>query len=135
MANDQSVTTDLNATIASAVSARVEAEVAAALSGDEFIGQYVHAALTQQVPISHDRYENKKAPYLTVLLRRTIQKATEAAVERLLEEERPLIEDEIRKALRRNAATMAEGIASSLSERASRGYGVTVALRLPGEYS
>lgn len=62
-----------------------------------------------------------------------IRDATKAAVASILATERPLIEDEVRKALRRGVAKMAEGIASSLADNAANGYGVTVELKLPGE--
>ena len=123
--------TDLNATIASAVNARIEAEVMAALSGDEIIGRFVTAALQQKV--GDQRYGKQQRTFLAAALETATKDATKGAVGRLIEEERPLIEDEIRKALRRNVKTMADSIVGNLADKASSAYGVSVELRLPGE--
>lgn len=124
---------DLNATIAHAVTARVEAEVIKALSGDETIGRYVTAALME--PVVVDKYDRKKdRPYLTHVLKETIRKTTKDVLAGILVEEQPLIEAEIRKALRRGVADMAEGIAKSVAENATKGYGVNVTLNLPKEW-
>jgi uncharacterized protein (DUF885 family) len=122
---------DLNATIASAVNARIEAEVMAALSGDEVIARFVTAALQQKV--GDQRYGKQQRTFLAAALETAIKDATKAAVGRLIEEERPLIEDEIRKALRRNVKTMADSIVGNLADKASSAYGVRVELQLPGE--
>lgn len=124
---------DLNATIASAVTARVEAEVMRALSGDEVISKYVTAALME--PVKTDNYNRKlDKPFLTHILKEAIQKATKETLARLLVEEQPLIEAEIRKALRKNVGTMAESIAQGLAKVGGSGYGVTVQLNLPKEF-
>lgn len=125
------IETDLNATIASAVNARIEAEVMAALSGDEIIGRFVTAALQQKV--GEERYGRKQKTFLAAALQEAIKNATKAALGRLIEEERPLIEEEIRKALRRNVKTMADAIVGNLADQASKAYGVSVELRIPGE--
>lgn len=125
------VTEDLNATIANAVNARIEAEVAAALAGDEVIGQYVAAALRQE--IQPDRYNSRsKTTFLTLTLRTAIQGATKAAVKRVLIEEREHIEDEVRKAIRRGTKNFAEQMVENLVKQASTAYGVKVELKLPG---
>lgn len=126
------IATDLNATIASAVNARIEAAVLEALSGDEVIGRYVTAALYQPIEVGSG-YSKRKTTFLKETLDGAIRDATKAAVASILATERPLIEDEVRKALRRGVAKMAEGIASSLADNAANGYGVTVELKLPGE--
>lgn len=124
---------DLNATIASAINAKIEGAVLAALSGDDVFGRYVTAALQQQVE-PKDRYSNRtRVTFLQRVVEDAIQEATKAAVARLLVEEAPLIEEELRKAFKRSAGTMAEGIVSSLSANAAKGYGVTVELRIPGD--
>jgi AAA+ superfamily predicted ATPase len=123
---------DLNATIANAVNARIEASVMAALSSDDVLGKYVAAALNQ--PISIDRnYRKIETTYLQHTLRASVQEATKAALVRVLTEDQELIEDEVRKALRRNVAGIAAGIAGSIADHAKKGYGVQVTVRLPGE--
>lgn len=126
------ITTDLNATIASAVNARIEAEVAKALSGDEVIGQYVAAALNQEIEVERS-YRKTKTTWLKHTLRKAMQDSTKAVIQRVLEEELPLIEEEVRKAVKREAGAIAEGIAKSLAERGGRGYGIDVKFRMPGE--
>ena len=128
------VTTDLNQTISSAVTARIEAEVFAALAGDEVMAQYVAKALQQPVEVqNHRTYRKEEIPYLRHVLVKAIQEATKAAVGRVIEEERPLIEEEVRKAVKRSATTIASGIAESLAERASQGYGINIDLKVPGD--
>ena len=124
------VETDLNATITNAVNARIEAEVFKALSGDETIGRYVSAALRQTIEVKNNRYGTDRVPFLTLTLRSAIQEATKAAVTRIIAEELPTIEDEVRKALRRDIRGIAETLANSLKDAADKAYGVDVKLDL-----
>lgn len=126
---------DLNATIVAAVNARIEAEMVAALSGDATIGAFVTAALRQTVDVKTGSYTTEKVPFLTVVLRKAIQDATEAAVRKLIAEELPTIEDEVRKALRRDVRGIAEGLTKTLADAATSAYGVKVniALRMPSD--
>ena len=125
---------DLNQIIVSAVNARVEAQVLAALSGDEVISKYVTAALSEKVLVNpNDRYSHDKERYLTHVLRAAIKDAAKAAVAKLIVEETPLIEEEIRKALRRDIRKIGETLAGTLAARAAEGYGVTVQLNMPGD--
>jgi hypothetical protein len=123
---------DLNATIASAVSARVEAEVIRALAGDEVIGRYIAAALNQQVEVGGS-YKRTKATFLQATLQSAFQEMTKRAIAKVLEEDAALIEDEIRKAIRRQAHGFAESIVTNLTQQAAKGYGISVELRLPGQ--
>ncbi len=118
---------DLNTTIAAAVNARVEAQVFAALSGDEVIGRFISAALNEIQP-QRDRYSTREKPqtFMARTLEVAIQKATKAAVERFIEEEVASIEDEVRKALRRDLKRIAETLTGSLVEAAHKAYGVKV---------
>lgn len=121
---------DLNSTIASAVNARIEAEVVAALSGDEVIGRYVAGALRQ--PVGRQEYGRKQLTYLETVVREAIQGATKAAVKRVIDEEQEKIEEEVRKALRRGLNTIAETIVEGLVQKAAGTYGIRVELTLPG---
>ena len=119
-----------------AVTARIEAEVAKALSGDAFLAQYVAAALSQQVEVKDQRsYNTKRVPYLTHVLEEAIKEATKDAVVRLIAEELPTIEAEVRKALRRQVTGIAESLARSLNTAAKTAYGVNVdlTLRMPNQ--
>lgn len=113
---------DLNDTIAAAVNAKVEAAVMVALAGDEVLGRFVSAALTQ--PVATDRYSREKAPtFLAHTVQKAVQEATRVAIERLVEEAKPEIEQHVRKALRAKlpevAATLVDGLRSAR-------YGVSV---------
>lgn len=122
-------TLDLNETIAAAVKARVEAEMMKALTGDETIATFVVAALQQNV--QHEvNYRKVNEPYLTSVLRKTIQEMTKAAVVRLIAEEAPQIEAEIRKALKRETSSIAQALTRSLVDTAGKGYGFNVNLEL-----
>lgn len=106
------LTGDLNATISSAVNARIEASVLAALSGDEVIGQYVAAALTQE--IKKNSFDRKGTPFLSLVVAKAIQDATRSAVEELVAAERPQIVDEVKKALRRNLPAVADRLVDGM---------------------
>lgn len=122
---------DLNQTIVSAVNARVEAEMMKALSGDETIAAFVTAALRQAVEVKNPRtYSTTKEPFLTNVLRGAIQEAAKAACKRLIAEELPNIEDEIRKALRRDVKRIASTLTESLASAADKAYGFDVKLEL-----
>lgn len=124
---------DLNATIANAVNARIESEVFAALAGDEVIGRYVSNALRRPVEVPKDGgYGKERVPFLSHLLEQAFREATKAAVNKVLAEEQPLIEEEVRKAVKRNAGSIAEQLSASLAEQASRGYGVSIDVKLRG---
>jgi F0F1-type ATP synthase delta subunit len=125
------IDTDLNKVIVSAVNARVEAEMMKALSGDETMGKFVVSALRQNVEIKDPHtYRTTVEPFLTNVLRKAIQEATVAAVQRLIAEELPSIEDEVRKALRRDVKRIAETLTQSLADAAAKSYGVKVDLSL-----
>lgn len=124
------IETDLNATITGAVNARIEAEVLKALSGDEVIGQFVAAALRQEVEVRTNSYDRKKVTFLTKVLHDAIRDATQSAVRRTIAEELPTIEDEVRKALKRETRRIAETLANSLADAADKAYGVNVELSL-----
>jgi len=123
---------DLNATIASAVNARIEAEVFAALAGDDVIKQYVAAALNAPVKVERN-YRTEEVKWLPHTIRTVMQDATRDAVKRVIAEEAPLIEDEVRRAIKRQASGLAEAFTGALVKQASKSYGLTVSLKLPGE--
>lgn len=123
---------DLNATIANAVSARVEAEVIKALAGDEIIGRYIAAALNQQVEVGGS-YNRTKVTFLQATLRSAFQEMTKRAIAKVLEQDAELIEAEVRKAVRRNATGFAEAIVGNIVERSKTAYGIQVSVKLPGE--
>ena len=117
------LTEDINATIATAVNARIEAAVMESLSGDDVLARFVTAALTQQVKQGDFYSREKPKTFLAHTVQKAIQDATVAALEALVEEERPRIEEECRKALRRNLPAVADRLVDGL--RTSR-YSVSV---------
>lgn len=125
---------DLNQTITAAVNARVEAEMMKALSGDETIGKFVLAALRQPVqknPNARYGSEAKETEtYLTNVLRKAIQTSAKAACEKFVADEIGLIEDEVRKALRRDVKRIAETLTQSLTDAAAKTYGIDVKVDL-----
>jgi hypothetical protein len=125
---------DLNKVIASAVNARVEAAVMSALAGDETIGRMVTAALRQavEVPDPDRQYGKIRVPFLNHLIQTAMREATKRAVEKVLIEEAEAIEDECRKAIKRQAAGIAATLAGQLQDAAAKSYGVSVTLKYPG---
>lgn len=122
---------DLNATIASAVNARVEAAVLAALSGDDVLGRYVSAALNQEIELDRN-YRKVKVNFLHHTIKTAIQEATKAAINAAIAEEREQIEELVRKAIKSQAANLAAQMATSLVEQAAKGY-IRVEVKVPGE--
>lgn len=128
------VTQDLNATIASAVQARIEAEVAAAMSGSEMIGQYVTAALNQpiEVSVNGSRYDTEKTTWLRHTIDTAMREATKVAVERLIAERAPQLEEAVRAALEEKTGMFAAQLVENLGERVANGYSVSVELKSHG---
>lgn len=122
------VINDLDATITSAVMARVEAEVTRALSGDEVIGRLVSSALQQEVEVKRG-YQREKKTVLKAALDKAVQDAVRDAITSVVDEERPLIEDEIRKALKRESRQIAEQFTQALVDASQRSFGFRVELR------
>lgn len=119
---------DLNATIASAINAKVEAGVLAALSGDEVLGRYVTAALNQEVQVGTSSYDRKRTTFIHKVILDVVKAAVERAARNLL------AEDEVRKALRRQAPEIANQLVGNLAERSKNGYGVRVELQFPNSF-
>ena len=120
-------TTDLNATIASAVQARIETEVAAALSGSDLMAQYVGAALNQPIVVTRN-YRDKKTTYLREAIDNAIREATKATLARVIQEEAPSIEAAIKAELKRNLPAIASGAVEAMGKAAQQTYGMTVEL-------
>lgn len=124
---------DLNATIVNAVNARVEAHVLKALSGDEVIGGLVTAALQRQVEVpSSTGYGKERVPFMSHVIEQAIRNATKTAVEGFIAGEQEMIQNEVRKHLRKAAPEFAEKMVGQLVKTASSGYGIQVSLRTGG---
>jgi hypothetical protein len=123
---------DLNTTITAAVQARVEAAVAEALAGGELIGEMVRAALNQTVEVpGANGYSKDRVPFLRSVLWKTIQQATADAVRAAVAEDAPLIEAEVRKAIKRDAPEFAAHMVGRLVEQTKSSYGMRVEVHLP----
>ena len=109
---------DLNATITSAINARIEAEVMSALSGDAVVGQFVAAALAQEVGETGYGRDRKKITFMHRTVSKAIQEITAALVLEVIESERETIEREIRKSLRSYIPNMAAGMVDALAGQA-----------------
>lgn len=94
------------------------------------LSQYVAAALSQEITVDRN-YRHTKKTYLRHVIDEAMKAAVKRAVERIMGEETSLIEDEVRKAFRRDAAVLAKGLVDNLAERSRTAYGVTVELKLP----
>lgn len=125
---------NINTTIANAVNAKVEASVLAALSGDELMGRYVTAALTQQLEVNKpEGYGKHKVQFLHHVISKMIQDATRDALARMIEEERPAIEAAVREALRANITGIASGLVDGLANSQRVSYSAKVQLDLNRE--
>jgi hypothetical protein len=125
------LTSDLNQTITAAVQARVEAAVMEALSGDEVVGQFVTAALTQKVKEDHYQSHRDQPTFLAHTLKKAIQGMTQEAVQAVIEEERPAILREVRKALKGKHEEIAQNLVGGMVDSASSPYRLKVDLTWP----
>jgi hypothetical protein len=114
------------------VQARIETEVAAAMSGSELMGQYVAAALLQPIDVQDKNYNRRKSTYLQETIYSAIQEATKAAVRKVIAEEAPAIEKQVAAELRANVKQIAGTLVGNVVEAAGTSYGVSVELRVPG---
>lgn len=128
------IDTDLNQAIVSAINAKVEAGVLAALAGDEVLGKYVAAALNEpiEIPKNGSSYDRIKTTYLRHTINLALCDAVKVAVGKFIEGEQALIEAEVAKALRKQASAIGAKFAEHLAQvTIGRSYGVEVNLRFP----
>lgn len=127
------VATDLNQTIASAVNARIESEVAKAMAGDEMMGKFVAAALNQEIEVkdSRDSYRTRKTTYLRHTIENAMREATKAAVQKTISREQKKLERAVAAHLRENTDRIAEQLVGKFVETTDSPYRVNVALKFP----
>ncbi len=121
---------DLNATIASAVQARIEMEVATALAGSDLMAQYVGAALHQEIVVKdNNSYRDRKTTYLREAIDGSIRVATKVALAKVLEAEAASIEKAITAEVKRNLPAIAKTAAENMATAAARTHGMTVEIK------
>lgn len=111
---------DLNNTIASAVNARVEAQVLEALASDGVMQAAVQAALSREVPSSG--YDRKKKTILTHLLHTAIEEHTKAIVAEEIAASASVIRDEVRAALAQSLGVITDSLVDGLVANATGRY-------------
>lgn len=124
---------DLNQVIASAVQARIETEVAAAMSGSDLMTQYVSAALHQKIEVQHegDRYKKRQTTFLREVIDKAIREATKQAVAKVVAQEAEAIEAQVTTELRKGVKGIAKQLVGSVVEKAEGPYGIRVELQYP----
>ena len=123
---------DLNTVISTAVQARIETEVAAALSGSELMSQYVQAALHQPIEVQDRNYRKRNTTYLRETIDEAMREATKAAVKRVIVEEQDKIEAEVARELRKNVKGIANQLATNMADAAGTAYGMKIEVTYPG---
>lgn len=119
---------DLNTQIIAAVNTKIQASILEAMAGDEFLGQFVIAALNERVEV--DRYDRKKdSTFLHQTLKNSIQEATKAAVQELVDLEREQISQMVQEAIVKQLPSLADQLVNSLRSSA---YAVTVHIQEQG---
>lgn len=126
------VTSDLNQVISSAVLARVETEVAKALSGSELMSQYVAAALSEKITVRDGGYRDRKTTFLRETIDAAIKAATKAAVIRVVEAESDALEKMVETELRKQIKGIAKSLVGQVSDSVKSTYGLTVELKYAG---
>lgn len=119
---------DINQVIASAVQARIESEVAAALAGSDLMNQYVAAALHQKITVRKG-YRDEQTTYLREAIDGAIRAATKAAVAKVVAEEQPAIEKAVVEEMRRDIKGISKTLVGKLAEASAAPYGISVELR------
>jgi hypothetical protein len=123
---------DLNDVITSAVNARVETAVLEALSGDEFFGRMVTAALHQVVEVKDDGgFRTRKTTFLRHTLETVTRDAVKSATARLVAQEAERIEEAVAAELRRSSDAIARQLVDSVANAAENPYGIAVSLKFP----
>lgn len=125
------ITGDLNQVIASAVQARIESEVAAALSGSDLMMQYVSAALHQKIEVKEGYSGRRQTTFLKETIDHAIQGAVKAAVQRVILEEAPAIEAAVATEVRKGAKDIAKQLVTNVTDTAASAYGLSVTIKYP----
>ena len=118
-----SATNDINDVIASAVNARIETQVLAALSDSDVFKEFIIAALQQPVE-TRDPWgsRQKKTTYLQDVLQKVISERTKQAVVEAVDEHADAIKDEVAKALRKSTGAIAASLVDGFLKSASGQY-------------
>ncbi len=127
-------TGDLNTVISSAVLARIEAEVAAALSGSQFINDMVISALKQEYEVQDRNYNRRKTTFLRETVDAAIKTATKAAVERTVKDSTDEIERLVAQHLKKQIPEIAKQLVGNVVEVADKAHGISVTLNYGGRY-
>lgn len=122
---------DLNSVISNAVQARIEAQVMAALSGDEVFAQFVSSALSSEIVVRDKDFRERRTTYLAETIRKALQEATQGAVEKVMVEIAPELEAEVAKELRRSVKGLASHLVGSVQDAVKAPYGFKVELKGP----
>lgn len=115
-----SLNDDLNSVVTSAVNARVEAQVAEALSGGEYMKQFVNAALHTMV--KSNNYGEKDKPLVSFVLEKAIQEQAKQVVNEEIEALKPAIREEVRVALEKSVGVIADSLVDGFVANASGRY-------------
>lgn len=127
-------TPDLNTVITSAVQARVEASVIAALADADFFKTYVINALNAPVEVSDGTsYGKKKIPFMSHLIAQAIREATKTAVQGWINAHSDDLAELVEAELDRESPRIAREMVGRMREKANDTYGLHVELRWPGE--
>lgn len=124
---------DLNATIASAVQARVEAQVVEALAGTEIVTEMVAVAMNRKIEVKDDSgYRTRETTVIRHMIDQAIIVATEKAIQKVIAAEAEAIEAAITTELRKNVKGIARQLAGQLQEKVVNPYGLRVELKYGG---
>ncbi|SHT54088.1 Uncharacterised protein [Mycobacteroides abscessus subsp. abscessus] len=133
-----SITENLDATIASAVKAQIEAKVLEALSGGEFFEKYVHSVLYAKVEIADpkDRYKKISVNFIDNAIAGVVRAATQDAIKVAVNEQREEIQEHVRKAVKRQTDKFAQNVVEGLVEATNTDYRFNVQIGVPkrGDY-
>lgn len=120
---------DLNDIVTKAVSAKIDAAVLAALSGNDTMGRYITAALQRQIEVPDGSgYGKKREPFLHNVVSTAIQKAAVDALHGVVDEMRPQLIEQVRKELRRQLPALTEALVATGMESMKAAYRTKVAV-------
>lgn len=113
------IESDLNQTIASAVNARIEAQVLEALTSNDLVREHVANALNTQV---EDGRYGPKIPFVTKIVRDAIQERTKEVVSEEIAATADVIKAEVRTALSKSVGVIADSLVDGFVDRAAGQY-------------
>lgn len=111
---------NLDKIIEAAVKEQVNSKVIEALSGGEFMGQFVQSVLSQK--IRPDGYNSKEVSLIDHTLQTAVVESSKAVIGEEIAQLMPEIREEVRKALKKSIGVIADGLVDGFADNIAGKY-------------